>query len=211
MNKNITWHMPSVFSSDRFKRMKQASCTVWMTGLSGSGKSTIAQLVSKNLHENNINEFVLDGDNIRHGLCSDLGFKASDRKENVRRIAETAKILNEAGITAICPVISPYTEDRLMVKSIIGENKYIEVFCNCDLKTCEQRDPKGLYKLARQGKIIDFTGISAPYQTPTAPSIIVDTSVLNKFESATHIISYLRERKQYLPTVSFNSLLSKID
>ncbi len=202
MNKIITWHPESVSSSERTLKLNHSPATIWMTGLSGSGKSTIAQLVSRELHDNNISEIVLDGDNIRHGLCSNLGFSANDRRENVRRIAEMAKVLNSAGVTVICPVISPYTSDRLMVKDIIGHDNYIEAYCECDLRVCEQRDTKGLYKLARLGRIKNFIGISSPYKPPTDPAITVNTSINNEQESASHVINYLRKTRQRQPIVS---------
>ncbi len=193
MNNNITWHTPSVLACDRIERINHQPITIWMTGLSGSGKSTIAQRVSRLLHENNINEFVLDGDNVRHGLCSDLGFSPSDRQENVRRISETAKILNEAGVTVICPLISPYALSRQMAKDIIGSHRFIEIYCDCNLLTCEERDPKGLYKLAREGKIANFTGISAPYEPPLSPTLHLDTAALSEVESGLKIFQYLFE------------------
>ncbi len=193
MNKNITWNEHRVLDFDRLKKIKNPPITLWLTGLSGSGKSTIAQKFSELFYESNINEFVLDGDNIRHGLCSNLGFSPSDRQENVRRISETAKILNEAGVSVICPVISPYAKDRSMARNIIGDHKFIEVYCDCGLKTCEERDVKGLYKMARQGKISNFTGISAPYEIPVSPDIHVDTENLSVHESALIISKYLNK------------------
>ena len=136
----------------------------------------------------NINTYVLDGDNIRHGLSSDLGFNQYDRKENIRRISEVANILNDAGFIVIFPAISPFKDDRIMAKKIIKENKFIEIFCNCDLKTCENRDTKGLYKLAKQGKIKNFTGISSPYQEPENPNLIVNTSIMSADDSANRIV-----------------------
>ncbi len=201
MNKNITWQKPCISGFDRLKKFGRQPTTIWLTGLSGSGKSTIAQKVSKLLHQRNINEFILDGDNIRHGLCSDLNFSTSDRKENVRRISETAKILNEAGVSVLCPVISPYADHRYMAKKIIGNNKFIEVYCDCDLKTCEKRDPKGLYKLARQGKIKDFTGISSPYDPPTSPNLHIDTAQLSADESAVIILQCILNQEDKIHNI----------
>ncbi|MEY8238807.1 MAG: adenylyl-sulfate kinase [Cycloclasticus sp.] len=191
MIKNLTWHQPQVLGFDRIKDKEFRPVTLWLTGLSGAGKSTIAQRISRLLYQRNINEFVLDGDNMRHGLCTDLGFSPMDRQENVRRISETAKILNEAGVSAICPVISPYEKDRSMASHIIGKDRFIEIYCNCDIETCERRDVKGLYKMARLGKIQDFTGINAPYEEPASPEIHIDTSILSVTESANEIIRYL--------------------
>jgi len=192
MNNNITWHEQEVTILDREKRLFHRPITIWMTGLSGAVKSTIAQIISKQLHLMHINAYVLDGDNIRHGLCSNLGFSNDDRKENVRRISEMAKILNDAGVMAICPVISPFKADRLMAKEIISENNFVEIFCNCDLEICENRDPKGLYKLARKKLIKNFTGISSPYQEPDNPNLIINTSTVSANDSAKKILSYLK-------------------
>ncbi|MEY8214885.1 MAG: adenylyl-sulfate kinase, partial [Colwellia sp.] len=192
MNNNITWHEQEITIHDREKRLFYKPITMWMTGLSGAGKSTIAQIISKQLHIMHINAYVLDGDNIRHGLCSNLGFSSNDRKENVRRISEMAKILNDAGVMVVCPVISPFEADRLMAKEIISEDNFVEIFCNCDLETCENRDPKGLYKLARQELIKNFTGISSPYQEPENPNIIINTSIISAHNSAKKILNYIK-------------------
>ena len=158
---------------------------------SGSGKSTIALKLEEKLIKNKNLAFVLDGDNIRHGLSRDLGFSASDRKENIRRISETALLMNQAGIIVISSFISPYSKDRQEAKNIIGKNNFIEVFVNTPLNICESRDPKGLYKKARDGKIKDFTGVSAPYELPKEPEITIDTKDTNPEQAAEKIIKYL--------------------
>ena len=162
---NITAHNFKISKSDREKIKNQKACTIWMSGLSGSGKSTIANLVEVKLNEMGYHSYTLDGDNTRMGLNKGLGFSEEDRVENIRRVSEVAKILNDAGIIVICSFISPFEKNRTQAQEIIGEN-FIEVFIDADLSTCEERDPKGLYKKARAGEIKDFTGISSPFETP---------------------------------------------
>jgi len=162
---NITAHNFKISKSDREKIKNQKACTIWMSGLSGSGKSTIANLVEVKLNEMGYHSYTLDGDNTRMGLNKGLGFSEEDRVENIRRVSEVAKILNDAGIIVICSFISPFEKNRTQAKEIIGDN-FIEVFIDADLSTCEERDPKGLYKKARAGEIKDFTGISSPFETP---------------------------------------------
>lgn len=162
---NITTHNFKISKSDREKIKNQKACTIWMSGLSGSGKSTIANLVEVKLNEMGYHSYTLDGDNTRMGLNKGLGFSEEDRIENIRRVSEVAKILNDAGIIVICSFISPFEKNRTQAQEIIGEN-FIEVFIDADLSTCEERDPKGLYKKARAGEIKDFTGISSPFETP---------------------------------------------
>jgi len=152
---------------------------LWFTGLSGSGKSTLADCVAEKLQQQNYQTYVLDGDKLRRGLCNDLGFSEKDRKENIRRIAEVAKLLLEQNITVIVALISPYEEDRQSVKALIGTDNVIEIYCNCPLEICEQRDVKGLYRKVRQGQIKNFTGIDAPYEPPLNPNISLDTSLLS--------------------------------
>jgi adenylylsulfate kinase len=172
---NVTWQTGAVTRADRAKILGHRGATVWFTGLSASGKSTLAKLVEHRLCERGRLTYVLDGDNMRHGLNGDLGFSEADRKENVRRFGEVARLFTDAGVIVICALISPYRADRDRVRELIGEGDFIEVYLRASLQTCEQRDPKGLYRKARAGQIPDFTGISAPYEEPLQPELLVDT------------------------------------
>jgi len=176
---------------NRETRNKHKSYIVWLTGLSGSGKSTIAIELEKTLFEKNYQVMILDGDIVRHGLCSDLGFSLQDRQENIRRIGEAAKLLMEAGIITICAFISPYNSDRGKVRSIVPEGDFIETFIDCPLEECERRDPKGLYKKARSGLIKNFTGIDDPFEKPENPQLTIDTQKLTVEKSADKILEYL--------------------
>jgi len=187
---NITWHHADVTRADREELNGHKSCVLWFTGLSGSGKSTLAHAVENALFARGFRTYVLDGDNIRHGLNKDLGFSPTDRVENIRRIGEVAKLFNDAGVVALTAFISPYREDRDKAREINGE-RFIEVYVKCDLAVCEERDPKGLYKKARAGEIKEFTGISAPYEEPEKAELIVDTSHESLEESATRVLDYL--------------------
>ena len=162
---NITQHNFKISKVDREKIKNQKACTIWMSGLSGSGKSTVANQLESTLNEQGYHTYTLDGDNTRLGLNKGLGFSEEDRIENIRRVAEVCKIMNDAGLIVICSFISPFEKNRTQAKEIIGDN-FIEVFIDADLSTCETRDPKGLYKKARAGEIKDFTGISSPFETP---------------------------------------------
>jgi len=172
---NVTWHSGQLQRSDREKRNGHRGAVLWFTGLSGSGKSTLAHVLEHALAERGAHSYVLDGDNVRHGLNKDLTFSPEDRKENIRRISEVAKLFTDAGIITLVAFISPYREDRQRARAIVGEG-FFEVYVACDLEVCESRDPKGLYKKARAGEIQDFTGINAPYEAPEHPEIRVDTS-----------------------------------
>ena len=165
---------------------------IWFTGLSGSGKSTLANALNEDLHAKKISTYLLDGDNIRHGLCKDLGFSDKDREENIRRIGEVANLFMNAGIVTITAFVSPFKSDREKVRKIIGKD-FIEVFCAANLDICETRDTKGLYKKARLGEIKDFTGISSPYEIPNDPEIIVETGSLDIDSSVRQIMKYLSE------------------
>ena len=167
---------------------------IWFTGLSGSGKSTLANAVNEVLHLDGLSTYVLDGDNIRHGLCKDLGFSDEDREENIRRIGEVANLFMNAGIITITAFVSPFNNDRNKVRNIIGSKDFIEVYCSADIDVCERRDTKGLYKKARLGEIKEFTGISSPYEAPVNPEIVVDTGSLNLNDSVKEGINYLREQ-----------------
>jgi len=194
---NIVWHAHTVTRAEREKKFGHRGCTVWMTGLSGSGKSTLANALDDALWERGIRSYVLDGDNIRHGLNKDLGFSPEDRTENIRRIGEVAKLFTDAGIINTTAFISPYREDRDRARSIQGEGDFIEVYVRASVEECEKRDTKGLYAKARAGKIPEFTGISAPYEEPLNPEVVVDTETQSVEESLAVILKYL-EDKGYL-------------
>lgn len=192
--KTIVWHQASVSKAERQALNGHKSCILWFTGLSGSGKSTLANALAKALHQRQVRTFVLDGDNIRHGLNKDLGFSPEDRTENIRRIGEVAKLFVEAGIVTLTAFISPFRADREQVRAMVEEGEFIEVYVKCDLQTCEQRDPKGLYRKARAGQIPEFTGISSPYEEPLQPEITVDTSVLSVQEAVDLLLVELLKR-----------------
>ncbi len=184
---NLYWHAGKVTADHRQRQFGHAPSTVWLTGLSGAGKSTLAYELEKMLLDCGHPGFVLDGDNIRHHLNRDLGFSASDRRENIRRTAEVARLMNEAGLIVVTAFISPLREDREMARAIIGESRFVEVHVSTSVKVCESRDPKGLYARARAGQIADFTGISAPYEAPEAPALEIDTGVV-PIELATRML-----------------------
>jgi adenylylsulfate kinase len=194
-SKNITWHHGLVERGEREKRNKNKGVILWYTGLSGSGKSTIANEVEKKLFESGFHTYVLDGDNIRFGLNSNLGFSPEDRAENIRRIGEVAKLFVDAGIIVSTAFISPYREDRDRVRSIVEDGDMVEIFVQCDLTICEQRDATGLYKKARAGEIKEFTGISAPYEEPADAELTIDSGKHSVEESAQMVIEYLRENE----------------
>jgi adenylylsulfate kinase len=191
---NTVWHHATVTRARRERLNGHRSVLLWFTGLSGSGKSTLAHTVEEQLHELGCHTFVFDGDNVRHGLCSDLGFSEEDRSENIRRIAEMGKLYVDAGMIALTAFISPMRQDRAFVRNLVGENDFIEIWCRCPLEVCEERDVKGLYRRARAGEIDQFTGISAPYEEPERADLIVDTDREELDESAARIISLLRDR-----------------
>ncbi|MCC6695865.1 MAG: adenylyl-sulfate kinase [Candidatus Hydrogenedentes bacterium] len=191
---NITWHHADITKDDREKQNGHKAVVIWFTGLSGSGKSTLAHAVENALFDAGCRTFVLDGDNIRHGLNKDLGFSPEDREENIRRIGEVAHLFTQAGVIAMTAFISPYRADRDKARAIAGDGNFFEVYVKCALDVCEQRDPKGLYKKARAGQIPEFTGISAPYEEPDKAEIVVDTGVHSLEESAELVLGVLRER-----------------
>lgn len=174
---NTVWHNAVINRQHREKQNKHKSVIVWFTGLSGSGKSTIAHTLEEKLHKMGCHTFVLDGDNVRHGLCGDLAFTDQDRVENIRRVGEVAKLFMEAGMIVLTAFISPFKNDRETVRSMVGENDFIEVYCDSAIEVCESRDIKGLYKKARAGEIKDFTGISSPYEEPKTPELIVHSGM----------------------------------
>jgi adenylylsulfate kinase len=195
---NIVWHQGAVNREDRQRLNGHRGCTVWLTGLSGAGKSTIAVDLEKRLLERGVRTYILDGDNVRHGLNKNLGFSPEDRTENIRRIGEVAKLFTDAGMVALTAFISPYRADRDQVRGLMAAGDFIEVFVDCPVDVCEQRDVKGLYKKARAGEIKDFTGVSAPYEAPLRPELALDTSAQSVEESAKQILAYL-ERQGIVP------------
>jgi adenylylsulfate kinase len=196
--RNIHWHAGMVTKTDRETVSGHKGCTIWMTGLSGSGKSTLAVALEKQLWDRGVRSYVLDGDNIRHGLNKDLGFSPADRTENIRRIGEVAKLFTEAGVVNVTAFISPYRADRDSVRALVPDGDFLEVLVDCPVEVCERRDTKGLYKKARAGEIPEFTGISAPYEAPLTPEIVVHTDRESEEESLAHIVQYL-ERRGYIP------------
>lgn len=191
VSKNIFWENMEVSAVEREQMMGHKSATIWLTGLSGSGKSTIAKALERKLISMGIATFILDGDNIRHGLNKDLGFSADDRTENIRRISEVAKLMNEAGLIVISSFISPFLKDRAQAREVIGKDCFIEVFVDADLKTCQERDPKGLYKKVAQGEISNFTGIDSPYEKPLNAEVSIKTDELNIKESVEYLVNEL--------------------
>ncbi len=193
MSGNIVWHSSSVERQDREKLLHQRAVLLWLTGLSGSGKSTVANAVQEKLYENKKLTYLLDGDNIRHGLCNDLGFSLEDRTENIRRIGEVSKLFVDSGIITLGTFVSPLRSDREKVRDLLSDD-FIEVYVKCSLETCEERDPKNLYKRARDGEIKNFTGIDSPYEEPLNAEIVVDTDKYDIYECADQIIEYLNSR-----------------
>ena len=191
---NIKWHHGKITKVDRVNLLNQKGVTIWLTGLSGSGKSTIAVELEHALIENRHQAYILDGDNIRHGLNKNLGFSPEDRTENIRQIGEVAKLFTDAGIITITAFISPYREDRDAVRRLLSDGEFIEVYVKCPLDVCEERDTKGLYKKARAGEVKDFTGISAPYEEPLNPELTIDSSKLTVEESTRAVLNYLEEK-----------------
>jgi adenylylsulfate kinase len=191
---NIAWHHATVTRARRELLNNHKAMILWFTGLSGSGKSTIAHAVEERLHRLGCRTFVFDGDNVRHGLCSDLGFSVEDRSENIRRIAEMVNLSLQAGIIALTAFISPLERDREKVRTIVGANHFLEIHCACPLEICEQRDVKGLYKKARAGLIPNYTGISSPYEAPTNPALRLDSGDTSLDECVAKVICLLEEK-----------------
>lgn len=192
MNKssNTIWHNATVTRERREKLNAHKGTVIWFTGLSGSGKSTLAHTIEERLHQMDCRTYVFDGDNVRHGLCSDLGFSESDRSENIRRISEMCNLFVDAGVIALTAFISPLHKDRAMVRHLMGDD-FLEIYCRCPIEICEQRDVKGLYKKARAGEIKDFTGISAPYDEPQNPDLVIDTDKQSLEDSVEHVLQLL--------------------
>ncbi|MCX7066750.1 MAG: adenylyl-sulfate kinase [Methylococcales bacterium] len=193
-NTNTVWHHATITREAREVLHKHRSVIIWFTGLSGSGKSTLAHAVEDYLYHLGISTFVLDGDNVRHGLCSDLGFNDKDRIENIRRVGELAKLMIEAGVITLTAFISPFKSDRNTARHLVPHGDFLEIYCECAIETCEQRDVKGLYKKARAGQIPFFTGIGSPYEAPENPELVVDTQNLSLEDSVQQVIELLAER-----------------
>ena len=190
----VVWHHHKVSKEDRRRLNGHGSFILWFTGLPSSGKSSIAGEVEYRLHQRGVRTYLLDGDNVRHGLNKDLGFSPEDRQENIRRVGEVAKLFVDGGIVVLVAFISPYRRDRERVRELVEEGEFIEIYVKCPLEVCEERDPKGMYRKAREGKVKDFTGISAPYEEPLSPEITLESDKLSVEESAQKVINYLQER-----------------
>nr|WP_233403440.1 adenylyl-sulfate kinase [Bacillus halotolerans] len=193
-NRDIVWHEASITKEEYQQKNKHKSSILWLTGLSGSGKSTIANAAARELFELGYQVIVLDGDNIRHGLNKDLGFSDKDRKENIRRIGEVAKLFVQQGTIVITAFISPFREDRDQVRQLVEAGEFNEVYIKCDLDICEQRDPKGLYKKARNGEIPFFTGIDSPYEEPEAPELVLDSGQYDREECKNQLIEFVKQQ-----------------
>ncbi|WP_018625597.1 adenylyl-sulfate kinase [Kangiella aquimarina] len=193
MTENIVWHHHNVTHENRCKQKSQKPCVLWFTGLSGSGKSTVANAVESLLLENGNHSYLLDGDNIRHGLNKDLSFSEDDRVENIRRIGEVTKLFTDAGLIVLSAFISPFKADRQQVRELHGVGEFVEVFVDTPLEVCEQRDPKGLYKKARAGDIKNFTGLDSPYEAPEAPEIHLKTDQQSVDKLAQQVLQHLRD------------------
>jgi adenylylsulfate kinase len=188
---NIAWHQASVDRAGRAEQRGHRSAILWFTGLSGSGKSTLANAVNAALFERGLACYVLDGDNIRHGLCKDLGFSDADREENIRRIGEVSKLFLDAGVVVLTAFVSPFKADRDRARALVASGDFVEIHCAADLVVCEQRDTKGLYAKARAGEIKEFTGISSPYEAPEAPELKVDTGSQSLEQSVAQVLAHL--------------------
>lgn len=194
MHNHVIWHQGAVTKGDRNVLNGHRSGLIWLTGLSASGKSTIAHAVEKELFDSGIRAYVLDGDNVRHGLNANLGFSPEDRKENMRRIAEVARLMVDAGLLVLAAFISPFREDRAAVRKLFNKDDFAEIYIKCSLAECENRDPKGQYKKARNGIIKNYTGVSAPYEEPEAPELVIDTEKMSPEDSAKAIMKYIEDK-----------------
>lgn len=191
---DVVWHNATVTRKRREQNNRHRSVILWFTGLSGAGKSTLAHAVEESLHQLGCRTFVFDGDNVRHGLCSDLGFSSQDREENIRRIGEMTKLFLEAGVISLTAFISPYRAGRERVRALVPHGDFLEIYCKCSLDVCEARDVKGMYRRARACEIEDFTGISSPYEEPTNPELVVETDRLSLDDSVAMVMRLLQER-----------------
>lgn len=194
---NTVWHHATVTRARRAELSQHHSVVLWFTGLSGAGKSTLAHALEESLYQKGYHTFVLDGDNVRHGLCGDLGFSEADRVENIRRVGEISKLFLEAGVIILTAFISPFRADRHKVRNLVGNQDFIEIYCKCPLLVCEERDVKGLYRKARKGEIKEFTGISSPYEEPEQPELSIDTASQPIEACVKQILAYLVERGVY--------------
>ncbi|MFN7065936.1 MAG: adenylyl-sulfate kinase [Aquificaceae bacterium] len=190
----VVWHNFEVTREMRNKLNGHKSIAIWFTGLPASGKSTIAHATEKRLYDLGVRTYTLDGDNIRHGLCSDLGFSKKDRDENLRRIAEVIKLFLDAGLVVLSAFVSPLREQREKVRRIVGKGDFLEIYCRCPVEVCELRDPKGMYRRAKLGEIREFTGISSPYEEPENPDLVLDTHLLPVEEAVEMVVSLIKER-----------------
>ncbi|MDY6973350.1 MAG: adenylyl-sulfate kinase [Thermodesulfobacteriota bacterium] len=195
MKNSITWFNGHISREDREDLHGHKGAVVWFTGLSASGKSTIAHLLEKLLHEKGSSTYVFDGDNVRHGLCQDLGFLPEDRTENIRRIGEMVKLFVDAGVIAITAFISPYRNDRDRIRDLVGNDRFYEIYVRCPIEVCAERDPKGLYEKAQRNLIRDFTGITAPYERPEHPSLVIDSSVVYPEDAARMVMDVMIENR----------------
>ena len=192
-DENVVWHEHAIDKATRSQQKQQKACVLWFTGLSGAGKSTVAGAVEQRLHQLGAHTYLLDGDNVRYGLCGDLGFSDAERKENIRRVGEVAKLMVDAGLIVLTAFISPHRAEREMVRQLLPEGEFAEVYVDVPLNICEQRDPKGLYKKARAGEITNFTGIDSVYEAPTQPEIQVENGERPLSEAVDQIIQYLEQ------------------
>jgi adenylylsulfate kinase len=191
---NTVWHHATVTRERRETLQGHRGVVLWFTGLPSSGKSTIAHATEERLHQSRCRTFVLDGDNVRHGLCGDLGFSETEREENIRRIGEVTKLFVEAGTLVLTAFVSPYRRDRERARGLLLHGDFLEIWCRCPVEICEQRDPKGHYQLAKEGKLRDFTGVSAPYEEPRDAELVLDTSTLSIDQSVERVLGLLRDR-----------------
>jgi adenylylsulfate kinase len=194
-NNNITWHNVLVSRKDREKLHGHKGAVIWLTGLSASGKSTVAHMVEKELFLRGCSTYVFDGDNVRHGLCSDLSFSASDRTENIRRIGEMVKLFIDAGVIVLTAFISPFRKDRERIRSLISDGRFYEIYMNCPVEVCSKRDKKGIYEKAKAGIVKEFTGISSPYEPPLAPELTIDSAETSADEAVRKVIYLLEHGK----------------
>ncbi len=191
-NQHVVWHEPTIFRADRERLNGHRSTILWFTGLSGSGKSTLSHAIEDHLYRQGVRTYVLDGDNIRKGLCKDLGFTDADRTENIRRIGEVSRLMLEAGLIVMTAFISPFRKDRDLARSLVSAGDFIEIHCAADLAVCEGRDPKGLYKKARAGQIPEFTGITSPYEEPLSPEVVLETGRFSVDQCVEQLLGFMR-------------------
>jgi adenylylsulfate kinase len=194
MTENVYWNELAVTKQHRQQLHGHKSLILWFTGLSGSGKSTIANIIEQKLYEQGVSTYLMDGDHLRHGLNADLNFSTEDRRENIRRVGEVAKLFVDSGMVVIATFVSPYRHDRQLIRSLVQPDEFIEIYIKCSLETCESRDPKGLYKRARRQEIKEFTGVSSPYEEPENPELIVESERLTPMECSEQIMTYLKTK-----------------